>query len=256
MADPGSPLRRWWQRLRGATPPTARAAARTPAIVPTAPLVVPDRFVRNSSTVLAVMPAEQSGLWLLERLRATLSLASWAGVRMLDFGCGVRFTQAILSGGVPLARYVGVDCYREMIDFLRTEVQDPRFAFHTLDVAHPLYNPGGATLSPATPLPTAERDFDVVTLFSVITHQRPDDAASLLAILRRHVAARGHLFLTAFLDDAVDGWEDRSPERNGGRCVFHSDRLAEIVERSGWLVASKAPAEPPLIADGWLLRPA
>jgi SAM-dependent methyltransferase len=218
-------------------------------------LVVPDRFNRNSGTVTSLMPPEQSGLWLLERLKERLSLTTLANTTLLDFGCGVRFSQALVNLRIPIGRYVGVDCYAEMIEFLRAEVGDRRFSYHVLDARNPYYNPGGQPLSPATALPVVERDFDVITLFSVITHQYPQDSEAIFTVLRRHVATEGRLFFTCFLDPALDGFEDRSPERNARRCFYGPDYLVSLVERCGWRVVSRAPGEAPLIGDSFLLRP-
>ena len=68
------------------------------------------------------------------------------GRRALDFGCGVRFAQAIVNRGIPVGRYVGVDVYREMIEFLTANVTDPRLEFVHLDAHNALYNPAGRPL--------------------------------------------------------------------------------------------------------------
>ncbi len=233
---------RWdWLRL-----PSRRAA-------PT--LTVPPRFNRNSARVTALMPPEQSGRWLLERMQQHVGFRTYANTRLLDFGCGVRFTQAIINTRLPIGRYVGVDIDREMIDFLRASVVDRRFEYHFLDAHHALYNPGGQPLSASTRLPVAE-GFDVIAMFSVITHQTPDDSRCIFRLLRPHVRARGALFFTCFLDDRIERFEDRSPERNGGFCVFNRQFLVSLVEDCGWRHVSSAPGEGPIIGDSFVFRPA
>jgi SAM-dependent methyltransferase len=218
-------------------------------------LQVPAAFNRNSATVSSLMPAEESGRWLLERMQHQLGFADLSNVSLLDFGCGVRFTQALLNLGLPIGRYVGVDCFADMIEFLRASVADPRFEFHRLDIRHPLYNPNGAeVLGPDTRLPLPEHAVDVAAMFSVVTHQTPEAAGHLLALLRRYVRPEGRLFFTCFLDDTIAAFEDRSPEKNGGRCVFHPDVLLEIVRRAGWLPVARYEAEVPLIADSFVCR--
>lgn len=217
--------------------------------------VVPERFNRNSHTVSSLMPPEESGLWLLERLQQRLSIPTLAGTHLLDFGCGVRFTQALVNGRIPIGSYTGVDCFAEMIEFLRSVVSDRRFRYALFDVHHPLYNPAGPPLTPATPLPVHRHDFDLITLYSVITHQYPQDSEALFTILRRHIAPHGRLFFTCFLDPGLATFEDRSPERNGGRCAYGPAYLTEIVERCGWSVLAREPAEAPLIGDSFLLAP-
>lgn len=235
--SPGWP-RALWRRLR-----------------PGPRLVVPETFNRNSARVSALMPAEESGAWLLERLRQRLGLESLARTRLLDFGCGVRFSQAILNRRLAIGAYAGVDCYAAMIDFLRANVRDRRFTYVFLDAHHPLYNPQGRPLGPETALPLPAAAYDAISLFSVITHQSPADAAAILALLRRHVAPRGQLFLTCFLDPAIADFEDRSPERNGGFCFYNPDFLARLVEGSGWRVSRRDPGEGPLIGDSLVCAP-
>lgn len=219
------------------------------------PLVVPAEFNRNSATVTALMPPEESGLWLLERMRQQVGFDRYDGRTLLDFGCGVRFAQAILASDFRIARYCGVDNFLPMIEFLQKNVSDPRFSFHFLNAYHPLYNQLGKVLTEQSSLPVAECDFDLVSMFSVITHQYPAYSRAIFTMLRRHVAADGRLFFTCFLDDAIETFADRSPERNGGRCFYNRRFLTELVEASGWRVTGSAPAEGPLIADSFVCAP-
>jgi len=217
---------------------------------------VPERFNRNSPTVVSLMPPEESGRWLLQRMQHHLGIQDYSTRSLLDFGCGVRFTQALLNLGLPLAQYAGIDCDRDMIDFLASEVKDPRFSYHLLDARHAFYNPHGSTrLGPDTRLPLPEDHFDVVSMFSVMTHLYPDDARHILALLRRHVHRKGRLFFTCFLDDTVRTFEDRSPERNGARCHYDAAFLEGIVDQAGWQPVARYPAEAPLIGDSYVCRP-
>ena len=219
-------------------------------------LVVPSEFNRNSITVTSLMTPEESGVWLLEWMRLQIGFESYADKKVLDFGCGVRFTQAIINTEYPIGRYFGVDISRPMIEFLQKNVRDGRFAYYYFDVKHPIYNPRGKALTPGTVLPIAERDFDVVCMFSVITHQYPDDSRSIFSMLRRHVGARGHLFFTCFLDDSISTFEDRSTQRNGGKVFYNPDFLTELAESCGWGQVRMAPSVGPLIGQSFVYRPA
>jgi SAM-dependent methyltransferase len=221
-----------------------------------APLRVPDQFNRNSAKVTALMPPEQSGKWLLNRMKEHLGLRSGAKLALLDFGCGVRFSQAIINLQLPIREYAGVDCFRDMVDFLRANVSDRRFRYHFLDARHPSYHPRGTPLGPDTRLPFPERHYDVASMFSVITHQHPDDAGHIFALLRRHVRPSGHLFFTCFLDEKLESFEDRSPARDGGMVFYQPEFLGKIVRRSGWQIAARFPAEAPIIGDSFACRPA
>lgn len=219
-------------------------------------LAVPEKFNRNSSTVTALMTAEQSGVWLLERMRGILGRETLAGVRLLDFGCGVRFAQAILNTGYAIGAYAGVDNYEEMIDFLRRSVRDRRFTFEYLGAQHALYNPGGKPIDASTRLAAAEQAWDVVSMFSVITHQDPEASAAIFRLLRRYVTPGGHLFFTCFLDESIDRFEDRSERVAGERCFYNPRFLEELVEACGWSVVRQLPNEAPLIAHSFLCRAA
>lgn len=219
-------------------------------------LAVPEFFNRNSATVTKLMPPEDSGRWLLERMRQSIRLDTFADQSILDFGCGVRFSQTILNTGYPVGRYVGVDNYRAMIEFLRRKVRDRRFEFHFLDAFHPLYNQHGRRMGPETSLPLPENAFDVVSMFSVITHQNPADAEAIFTLLRRYVAPSGSLFFTCFLDTRIADYEDRSPERNGGRCYYQPAFLTALVEHCGWKLVGRGDAEGPIIGDFFVFRPA
>jgi hypothetical protein len=92
-------------------------------------------------------------------------------------------------------------------------------------------------------------------MFSVITHQYPEDSRAIFRLLRRHVDPGGRLFFTCFLDDAVATFEDRSPDRNGGFCVYNPACLGELVAGAGWQLVSSAPPDGPIIAHAFVYRP-
>ena len=217
-------------------------------------LTVPLEFNRNSITVTSLMTPEQSGVWLLERMRRQIGFENYAGKKVLDFGCGVRFTQAIINTELPFGRYFGVDVFRPMIEFLQNNVGDNRFAYYCLDAYHPIYNPNGKPLSPDSTLSIDERDFDIVCMFSVITHQYPRDAKSVFSMLRRRISADGHLFFTCFLDESIGSFEDRSPQLNGERCFYNPGYLADIVDSCGWRLVCRGLSEGPLIGDNFVYQ--
>jgi SAM-dependent methyltransferase len=218
-------------------------------------LTVPARFNRNSAKVTALMPPEESGHLLLERMRRRIGFDSYESVRLLDFGCGVRFSQAILNKNLPIGAYTGVDNYEEMIEFLRRSVRDRRFSYVFLDAYHPLYNPSGAKLDANTTLPFEEESYDLISLFSVITHQAPEDSEMIFRLLRRYIKPGGHLFFTCFLDDSIESFEDRSADRNCGFCFYQPSLLEHLFTRAGWTEVDRAEGEGPLIGNSFLLRP-
>lgn len=219
-------------------------------------LSVPPQFNRNSPTVTALMTPEQSGRWLLERMRQAIGFDSYDRIALLDFGCGVRFSQAIINTQLNIGSYAGVDNYKELVEFLNSAVRDARFSYAFLNAHHAIYNPKGRHLQPQTRLPLKEQSFDVVSMFSVITHQDPEEAATIFAMLERYVKRDGRLFFTCFLDESIASFEDRSPEGlKGERCYYNPAFLTELIEQNGWVVVGRAPREAPLIGDSFVCRP-
>jgi len=156
--------------------------------------VVPPKFLRNAPNVLELGPPADVGLTLVDYMCRRIGIDNLDGLDVLDFGCGTRFADTLMNRRVPLRSYTGIDVHGEMIEFLTREATDPRLSFHRFDARNPLYNPGGLPMTADTLLPVGDRRFDLICMFSVITHQLPEDARALFAILRRYVRCGGHLF--------------------------------------------------------------
>src|SRR5262249_47054479 len=141
---------------------------------------------------------------------ARLGVADLDGKDILDIGCGVRFAQAIINGAIPIGSYTGIEVDATLIAWLRENVDDDRFAFHHWPVRNAMYNPLGTTMGEATRLPVTD-SYDLIWMFSVVTHMTPRDAKTILELARGRVRPTGRLFFTAFCDDAVDRFLDRTP---------------------------------------------
>ncbi len=153
----------------------------------------------------------RSGAHLLALMCRALELEHLGDTRLLDMGCGCKFTQSILGHDLPIRHYTGVDVYAEMIGFLQSTVTDERFEYHCADLHNEMYNPTGEKLSPASRLPLEEGSFDLICAFSVFTHLEPGDYAEMLRLLRRYVKPGGRLFYTLFVNERTPGgygWVD------------------------------------------------
>jgi SAM-dependent methyltransferase len=139
-------------------------------------------------------------VFAVDLLCATVRRPDLAGVSVLDVGCGTKLVKTILDGGRPIGRYVGVDVSARVIDWLRANVDDPRFEFQHLGARNDLYNPEGPLLSEFEQLPV-NGQFDLICLFSVFTHLAPDDFVAMLRLTRRHVKPDGVLLFSLFIDD-------------------------------------------------------
>ena len=146
-----------------------------------------------------------SGRMLIDLLCRRLGVADLGAQRMLDMGCGTKLVQAFLAHDLPVGAYVGIDVYREMIDFLAQEVRDPRFSFHHMDSHNAMYNPGGRPLGPDTALPVEPGSFDLICLFSVFTHLEPHDYVAMLKLLRPCIRPGGTLLFSLFVNELTPG---------------------------------------------------
>ena len=146
-----------------------------------------------------------SALWLIQLLGRVLGTADLSKSDVLDMGCGTKLVQGLLDNQLPIQRYVGIDVYREMIDFLNSRVSDPRFSFYHMDTHNEMYNPQGIPLDGALGLPIQDDQFDVICLFSVFTHLAPHDYREMLRLLRPYVKATGKLVFSLFVNEETPG---------------------------------------------------
>lgn len=141
----------------------------------------------------------ESGLQLIQLMCKRLNLPDLGNSSVLDMGCGCKLVQAMLENDLPVGRYVGVDVFRDMIEFLQKRVTDNRFSFHVLNTHNEMYNKQGEPLTANTRLPVPESSFDVICLFSVFTHLAPHDYVAMLQMLRRYIKPDGTLIFSLFL---------------------------------------------------------
>jgi SAM-dependent methyltransferase len=144
----------------------------------------------------------RSAVALIEHLTRHFGLDDLSQTDILDVGCGVKLTQAFLAFDLPVRSYVGIDVYEAMIDFLRTNVDDPRFEYHHVNMHNARYNPTGERMTEDTRLPLGEgTTFDIICLFSVFTHLAPHDYPLMLKLLRRYVRPDGRLIYSLYIDE-------------------------------------------------------
>jgi SAM-dependent methyltransferase len=186
----------------------------------------------------------ESGARVVELLARRLELTSLQESDVLDVGCGTKVAQAILNKGLPVRRYVGLDLFKEMIDYLRANVTDLRFEFHHVDFHNEMYNPAGRKMTQDTALPVGNRTFDVICLFSVFTHLAPDDFHTMLCILRRYVKADGRLLFTLFIDqEQTVGFRDAYPGKPLLWAYYSEEHACELIRGTGWEPTGLYPPE-------------
>jgi SAM-dependent methyltransferase len=206
-------------------------------------LNVPTRFNKNAVNVQALGSQSETGTLLLEYMCERLAIPNLASLDVLDFGCGCRFAEAILNNRLPVRSYVGIDLDREMIAWLKENVRDPRLSFYHWNARNPMYNPSGFPLTSTVELPIPAQTFDLICMFSVITHQLPEDARAIFQLLRRYIRPSGKMFFSANIQELTSEYREMgsAPTLDS---AYSCRALGKLLERSGWRVLSRAGKNP------------
>jgi hypothetical protein len=192
-------------------------------------------FQLNAANV-ALYPPEVSGHHLLRSMTRRLGWDSLSGKRIFDFGCGVRFARAIVNLGLDIGLYVGADVNRDAIAWLKANVADERLTFLHVNDYNPLYNPGGNPAEDYAGLRLfSDRRFDVACMFSVITHQRPDEARRTFVLLHDLMKGIGFLYFTASLDTRFADYGEAA-EQICLNSTYNPTFLTALCRDCGWTV--------------------
>jgi SAM-dependent methyltransferase len=183
---------------------------------------------------------EVTGRIIIKSMCQRLAWPSLAGKRILDFGCGVRMVRTIFNLEMEVDLYTGVDVNAAAIAWLKENVDDPRFRFAHLDMQNAQYNPTGNSCTPYTLCDMGFDEFDLACMFSVITHQEPNDAELIFRMLR---PCAERLYFTTFIDDAVDDFLEKSqnPSRPRDFSCYSTEFMRAIVLRAGWSIDAVHP---------------
>ena len=207
-------------------------------------LKVPESLNRNAKGVREMGDPADSGLLLINYMCARLGIDSLAALDVLDLGCGLRFTQSILNRNAPIGTYTGLEVDETVVDFLDANVTDPRLSYHHVDVLNRLYNPTGRRLDADAPSPLDDARFDLACMFSVITHQQPEEARPIFEFLRRHIKLDGWLFFSAFIHEDDVSYEERDPEAPGHMSSYSLPYMSKLLVDASWFVVSVADPQP------------
>jgi SAM-dependent methyltransferase len=201
-------------------------------------LVVPEILHRNAPPVVAA-GYEQTGKLLINLATRSVDLDNLGNADVLDVGCGVRFTMTIINSKIPIKSYTGLEVDRPIVEFLQDNVEayDKRFRFVHWNVHNQMYNPDGVDLAAYKELPV-DGAFDLIWLFSVFTHLEPNDSLLLLQLLRKQIRANGRLFFSAFIDDELDGFEDRNKDNPLMHAYYGRRYMQSLIEKAGWKMQS------------------
>jgi SAM-dependent methyltransferase len=192
----------------------------------------------------------------LRLLTAVNEIKPIKGASILDFGCGVKLVQALLESHYDFSKYVGVDVYRSMIEHLQSALKDDRFEFAALNFHNEMYNKKGDPMTGESRLPIRDSNFNILTMFSVITHMIPDDVVATLKIMRSYAAPDSKLIFSTFIDfqQEID-FVDTDPKKPLLRAVYRKEFLDELVQSSGWTIESFRKPIPQVIQHHYVCTP-
>jgi SAM-dependent methyltransferase len=205
----------------------------------------------------------KSGALILDYMARHLGYANLDNLAVLDVGCGSKFTQAILAQGIPIGRYVGIDVFRELMEFLQAQVADERFEFHHVDIHNAMYNCDGLPLSEFGALPLPAAAFDIICLYSVFTHLAPHDYSAMLRLLRPLIKPSGKIMYSLFVNEMTEGGyglrDFLATSPMYGATIVQGDTVPDFVDvdRSNplkWAVYSRAYALALIEGTGWELE--
>lgn len=215
---------------------------------------IPKDLLRNSSKVLE-LGIENTGMTILNEGNKLLGYPDLADKDVLDIGCGTRFTQTIINRGLPIKSYTGIDIDERLIFYLSNHVKDSRFSFRYWNIHNEMYNPFGQkqlTKNTKLPLPQ-DKKFDVIWMYSVITHNDPEDTTCLLHILRHYVKKDGRLLFSALLDDNIATFEDKQKDQPLANVYYNGDFIRQIISQTGWQVEKFSANRPDLVTQNMFL---
>lgn len=179
----------------------------------------------------------------LEARRLVEHAALSAEKSVLDIGCGPgRLAIGILAELGNVTRYTGVDVFRPAVDWCQHHLtpQHPNFEFIHINDANERYNPEGKTKN--SRLPVGDASVDVINLYSVFSHLTYGDIVIALADMRRVISPRGHVFLTAFVEDGVPNYSINPPHyqeewKGALHCVrFNREFFESMLTEAGFRV--------------------
>ncbi|HET6247886.1 MAG TPA: methyltransferase [Tepidisphaeraceae bacterium] len=201
-------------------------------------LQIPESLQRNTPAVREA-GYENTGLALINLATRKMGFDSLAGLSILDVGCGVRFTQTLINQKVDFGSYTGIEIEKSIVDFLNREVaaNDDRFVFAHLEAANVKYAGKGKPMASFERLPIDSRH-DIIWLFSVFTHLDPQDSAAMLKFLRRHIKPGGKLFFSAFIDEKLEGFDDRVKDKPLLKAYYGPALVRSMIGEAGWRVES------------------
>jgi SAM-dependent methyltransferase len=214
---------------------------------------VPEKF-RRGSLRHDERTSVDSAIKLLDLIN---SYASIKDAKILDFGCGVKLVQGLIEKGNPQLKYTGVDVYEEMISYLVANCPYKGFEFKVLNFYNEMYNnKKSQKMNEESNLPIDPDKFDIITMFSVVTHLNPEDTLATLKILRKYTHNKTKLIFSTFVDeDQKENFIDKVPEKPLLKAYYRKSFMEDLIANSGWSILSLNKPIPRLIQHYYVCQP-
>lgn len=178
--------------------------------------------------------AMQSAIDGFKFIQSATSLSDVENIDLLDYGCGVKYTQAFLQHDVKIKSYTGVDVDQKMVSFLQKNVSDPNFTYSLLPFYNEMYNKDGIPMDKDADLKIGDKKHNLIIALSVFTHLIPRDSRILLKIMKRYLSKDGKIFFTTFVNDTLQRqFKDFHPDKPLLRAVYKSSFWEEAISEAG-----------------------
>lgn len=125
--------------------------------------------------------------------------------RVLELGCGcgrnaVAFARLLSADGF----YVGQDVDRRMVRWCRENLERENVRFYHANIFSSVYNPDGISMRQYS-LPAPDASMTLTVALSVFSHLLYADFVRYVAECARVLASGGHMHLSVFLLDSIEG---------------------------------------------------
>ena len=122
--------------------------------------------------------------------------------RLLDVGCGFGRIARALASSCACRQYLGLDVVQYAVAYCRDRISyvNGAFQFRWIDVANPMYHPGGSVPADECVWPVDDASFERCLAASLFTHLRPDHVRRYLAEAFRVLIPGGTFMSSWFLE--------------------------------------------------------
>jgi 2-polyprenyl-3-methyl-5-hydroxy-6-metoxy-1,4-benzoquinol methylase len=203
---------------------------------------IPENFQKNHPNI-AKLGYENTGEFIINQIISRTNKKDLSESDVLDIGCGARFSATFINKNIPVQSYYGLDLDKNLIEYLKNNINDSRFNYDWVNYQNDMYNKNGEDLSKTKSLPVKNKKFDLILMFSVVTHQNPTGAENLFRLSKKHVEKNGYLIFSAFIDNDIEYFLDKHKEKPLLEAYYNTKTLEELLKKTGWEIKNIYPPD-------------